>query len=65
MEFCAFRLAQLDVVVFPPRSRAFGGLAIFNSFDAHMELLRKSWILNNPVPNCLQRNGPLCNMFAP
>ena len=49
------------------------GLVIVDNFDAHMELLRKLWVLNNPDAQppphglfCMPRhNGPLCNPSAP
>ena len=57
MEFGAFRLAQVKVAAFPPRwctpGCAFRGLEIFNNFNTHMELLCKSWVLNNLIPNHL------------
>ena len=51
VEIGAFQLAQADVIAFPSHRRAFRGLAIVDSFNAHIELLRKSWVLNNPMPN--------------
>ena len=47
------QLAQADVVVFPPHWCAFRGLAIIDNFDAHMELLRKLWVL---MLDCLRMN---------
>ena len=42
----------MSLCFFPCRC-ALRGLAIINNFDAHMQLLRKSWVLNNPMPDCL------------
>jgi hypothetical protein len=60
VKFGVFRLIQVDVVVFPPRWHAFQGLAIVDSFDAHIELLHKSWVLNNPMPNRLLMSSFTC-----
>ena len=54
VKFGAFWLAQADVAMFPPRRHAFQGLAIVDNFDTHMELLCKSWVLNNPMPDRLR-----------
>lgn len=56
VESSAFWLAQADVVAFPPRTCAFRG-QIVDSFDTHMELLRKSRVLNNPMPNRLRMSS--------
>ena len=42
VEFGSFQLAQADVIAFPSHWRAFRGLAIVDSFNAHIELLHKS-----------------------
>lgn len=47
----------MEFGVFPPRWHAFQGLAIINNFNAHMELLCKLWVLNNPMPNHLRTNS--------
>ena len=57
VEFGAVWLAQTDIVVFSPHWSAFRGLAIVDNFNAHMELLHKSWVLNNPMPDHLRMSS--------
>ena len=42
------------------RHYALWGLAIVESFNIHMELLRKLWVLNNPMPNRLHTSFFAC-----
>ena len=68
MEFGAFWLTQVDVIAFLPCWRAFEELAIIDNFDAHMELLRKLWVLNNLMADGLRTNSfshlDVTNLYA-
>jgi len=50
-------ITQADVAAFLPYRRAHRGLAIVEHFDVHIELLCKSWVLNNLMSDCLRTSS--------